>query len=92
MMKGGIEMGGPMVTATGLIFIAASFDREFRAFDIGSGEELWSADLPSSGNAVPMSYVSGGRQFVVIAAGGHWLSPDEAGDSLVAYALPVTAQ
>ena len=91
MMKGSIEMGGPMVTATGLIFIAASFDREFRAFDIVSGEELWSADLPSSGNAVPMSYVSGGRQFVVIAAGGHWLSPDEAGDSLVAYALPVTA-
>jgi quinoprotein glucose dehydrogenase len=91
LMHGGIEMGGPMVTASGLIFIGASFDSEFRAFDVSNGEELWSDELPSSGNAVPMSYVSGGRQFVVIAAGGHWLSPDEAGDSLVAYALPAAA-
>jgi len=88
LMKGGIEMGGPMVTASGLVFIAASFDGRFRAIDIGDGRELWHDELPSSGNAVPMSYVTGGRQFVVIAAGGHWASPAPAGDALVAYALP----
>jgi quinoprotein glucose dehydrogenase len=88
MMEGGIEMGGPMVTASGLVFIAASFDGRFRAFDITSGEELWSDELPTSGNAVPMSYVSGGRQFVVIAAGGHWAAPTESADHLIAYALP----
>jgi quinoprotein glucose dehydrogenase len=88
MMEGGVEMGGPMVTASGLVFIAASFDGKFRAFDIATGDELWSDELPTSGNAVPMSYVSGGRQFVVIAAGGHWVAPTEAGDHLIAYALP----
>ena len=87
-MEGGIEMGGPMVTASGLVFIAASFDGRFRAFDITNGEELWSDELPTSGNAVPMSYVSGGRQFVVIAAGGHWAAPAESADHLIAYALP----
>lgn len=88
LMKGGIEMGGPMVTATGLVFIAASFDGYIRAIDIDDGAELWRDALPSSGNAVPMSYVSAGRQYVVIAAGGHWASPAPPGDALVAYALP----
>jgi quinoprotein glucose dehydrogenase len=89
LIKGGVEMGGPMITASGLIFIAASFDGRFRAFDIGNGAELWSDPLPTSGNAVPMTYVSGGRQYVVIAAGGHWAAPTPTGDSLVAYALPI---
>ena len=88
LIKGGVEMGGPMITASGLVFIAASFDGQFRAFDVSNGEELWSAELPTSGNAVPMSYVSGGRQFVVIAAGGHWAAPTDASDHLIAYALP----
>ena len=88
LIKGGVEMGGPMITASGLVFIAASFDGQFRAFDVSNGEELWRAELPTSGNAVPMSYVSGGRQFVVIAAGGHWAAPTDASDHLIAYALP----
>ena len=60
-MKGGIEMGGPMVTASGLIFIGASADRHIRAFDIDSGKELWADEMPTTGNGVPMSYMSGGR-------------------------------
>ncbi len=86
-MRGGVEMGGPMITASGLVFIAAAADRHLRAFDIESGEELWADELPTTGNAVPMSYLSGGRQFVVIAAGGHFTSPSPPGDYLVAYAL-----
>jgi quinoprotein glucose dehydrogenase len=87
-MKGGMEMGGPMVTATGLIFIAASADRHIRAIDLDTGDELWADEMPTTGNAVPMSYVSGGDQFVVIAAGGHFTSPSPAGDYLIAYRLP----
>ncbi|MCZ6711447.1 MAG: pyrroloquinoline quinone-dependent dehydrogenase [Gammaproteobacteria bacterium] len=89
LMKGGVEMGGPMVTASGLIFIGASADRHIRAFDIANGEELWADEMPTTGNGVPMSYVSGGRQFVVIAAGGHFTAPSPPGDYLIAYSLPV---
>jgi glucose dehydrogenase len=88
MMKGGVEMGGPTVTASGLVFIAASFDGMFRAFDVANGEELWSDELPTSGNAVPMTYVSHGRQYVVIAAGGNQRMGKPLGDTLVAFALP----
>jgi quinoprotein glucose dehydrogenase len=88
MMAGGVEMGGPMVTASGLAFIAASADRHIRAFDVDTGEELWADEMPTTGNAVPMSYESGGVQFVVIAAGGHFTSPSPAGDYLIAYRLP----
>ncbi|MGI9327538.1 MAG: pyrroloquinoline quinone-dependent dehydrogenase [Pseudomonadales bacterium] len=87
-MKGGVEMGGPTVTAGGLVFIAAAGDRHIRAFGLADGTELWADELPTTGNAVPMTYVSGGRQFVVIAAGGHFTSTSPAGDYLVAYALP----
>ena len=87
-MKGGMEMGGPMVTASGLVFIAASLDRHIRAFDLTDGEELWAHELPTTGNSVPMSYASGGKQFVVIAAGGHFTSTAPAGDYLIAFALP----
>ncbi len=87
-IAGGMEMGGPMVTASGLVFIAATTDSMFRAFDINSGEVLWEASLPSSGNAVPMSYEYGGRQYVVIAAGGHFTSPAKASDHLMAFRLP----
>ena len=86
--KGGAQMGGPIVTATGLIFIAASADRRMRAFDIADGKELWAHEMPTSGNSVPMSYTSGGRQFVVVAAGGHFTSPSPPGDYVIAYALP----
>lgn len=84
----GIEMGGPMVTASGLIFIAATTDSRMRALSIDNGEELWSTRLPSTGNAVPMSYTHEGHQYVVIAAGGHFTSPAPAGDYLQAYRLP----
>ncbi|MBQ73970.1 MAG: glucose dehydrogenase [Gammaproteobacteria bacterium] len=88
MIKGGIETGGPMVTRTGLIFIGASADRHIRAFDIETGEELWADEMPTTGNGVPMSYISGGKQYVVIAAGGHLMSLSPAGDYLIAYSLP----
>jgi quinoprotein glucose dehydrogenase len=77
-----------MVTASGLVFIAASADRHIRAFDVETGAELWADEMPTSGNAVPMSYAIGGEQFVVIAAGGHFTSPSPAGDYLIAYRLP----
>ena len=88
MRKGGVQMGGPTITSAGLIFIAASADRHIRAFDLDTGEELWADEMPTTGNAVPMTYVSGGRQYVVIAAGGHFTSPSPPGDYLIAYALP----
>ncbi len=80
--------GGPIATAGGLVFVASTMDRMFRAFDIETGAELWHADLPANGNATPMTYVTSGRQFVVLAAGGHFLYGPELGDYLIAYALP----
>ena len=68
--------------------IAASADRHVRAFDLDTGEELWADEMPTTGNAVPMTYVSGGRQYVVIAAGGHFTSPAPSSDHLIAFALP----
>jgi len=83
---GSPNLGGPIVTATGLVFIAATLDRAIRAFDIGTGRELWRAPLPAGGRATPMTYELGGRQFVVVAAGGG--GAFGAGDALVAFALP----
>jgi len=81
-------IGGPMITAGGLVFIAASLkDDRFRAFDLDTGKLLWDDKLPAGGQATPMTYSIGGRQFVVIAAGGY-KSDTTRGDSLVAYALP----
>ena len=82
-----IEMGGPMVTATGLTFIAATSDEYFRAYDTVTGTELWRTRLPTSGNSVPMSYTYNDEQYVVIAAGGHFTSPSPAGDYILAYKL-----
>lgn len=86
------NLGGPVVTAGGLVFIAATTDRLFRAFDAKTGKVLWQAKLEAGGHATPMTYMTkGGRQFVVIAAGGggflRALSP-ALSDTLVAYALP----
>jgi quinoprotein glucose dehydrogenase len=85
---GSPTVGGPIVTAGGLIFIAATMDSTFRALDIGTGQELWSANLPAPGMAVPMTYEAGGRQYVVIAAGGSTLVGTALSDHLIAYALP----
>jgi quinoprotein glucose dehydrogenase len=89
-IKGVPGVGGPIVTSTGLVFIGASLDHFFRAHDLETGEVLWKTDLPTSANSVPMTYQvrSKGRQYVVIAAGGHWGSPNPPGDHLLAYALP----
>ena len=80
-----------MVTASGITFIAATSDYYLRAFNTVTGEELAKYDCFTGGHAVPMSYTSNqGRQFVVIAAGGHWAMGSPAGDYLVAFALPET--
>ncbi len=83
-------MGGPMVTASGLVFSGVSNEHALRAFDLASGKELWKGALPTAGNAVPMTYqvTPGGRQFVVIAAGGHWSGGSPPGDHIIAFALP----
>jgi quinoprotein glucose dehydrogenase len=81
--------GGPIVTGGGLIFIGATADERLRAFDIETGAELWEVPTPSSSMATPMTYKVNGRQFVVIASGGHmWQYPQGIADYLVAYALP----
>ena len=81
--------GGPIVTAGGLLFIGATdFDKKFRAFDKSTGELLWEATLPFSGNATPATYEVNGRQFVVIAAGGGKDPKSHSGGIYVAFALP----
>lgn len=82
-------LGGGLATASGLMFIAATTDRLFRAFAAETGEVLWSAKLPADGMATPMSYMSDGRQYVVIAAGGHHMFADRGkSDVLRVFALP----
>lgn len=82
--------GGPIVTAGGLVFIAASMDNYLRAFDLRNGEKLWQGRLPAGGQATPMTYYLDrtGKQYVVIAAGGHAKMGTTAGDYIVAFALP----
>ncbi len=81
--------GGPIVTAGGLIFIAATnFDKKMRAFDKDTGKLLWEVVLPFAGNATPATYEVGGRQFVVIAAGGGKAVDLPSGGVYVAFALP----
>jgi quinoprotein glucose dehydrogenase len=81
--------GGPIITASGLVFIAASLDDYLRAYSIETGEELWRGRLPAGGQAVPITYRLGkdGKQFVVIAAGGHGAMRTTPGDYLIAFAL-----
>jgi quinoprotein glucose dehydrogenase len=83
------NVGGPLLTAGGLVFIGAAFDRYLRAFDAASGEELWRGRLPAGGQATPMSYRvrEGGPQYVVIAATGYGRGPLPVGDAIVAFAL-----
>jgi quinoprotein glucose dehydrogenase len=78
--------GGPIVTATGLLFIGASKDEKFRAFDVRDGSLLWQTTLPAAGHATPATYAVNGKQFVVIAAGGG--KGTKSGDAYVAFALP----
>jgi len=89
-ISGTPNLGGPIITAAGLIFIASAMDNYLRAFDIDTGAELWKGRLPAGGQATPMTYRlrPDGKQFVVIAAGGHGKIGTKLGDSLVAFALP----
>jgi quinoprotein glucose dehydrogenase len=83
-------VGGPIVTASGLVFIAAAADNYLRAFDIDGGKLLWEGRLPAGGQATPMTYYleQTGKQYVVIAAGGHSRAGTTVGDYVIAYALP----
>jgi quinoprotein glucose dehydrogenase len=81
------NFGGPIVTAGGVVFIGAAMDDYLRAFDAATGAELWKGRLPAGGQATPMTYLWNGRQYVVIAAGGHARAGTRLGDSVVAYAL-----
>ncbi|MAC35789.1 MAG: quinoprotein glucose dehydrogenase [Haliea sp.] len=89
-MPGAFAQGGSMITAGGLVFIAAAQDDYLRAFDIETGRELWKARLPAGGQATPMSFISqkDGKQYVVIAAGGHEYLQTTIGDYVVAFSLP----
>ena len=88
------SFGGSIVTAGGLVFIAGTKDRKFRAFDRDTGRVLWEAELETGGNATPSTYEAGGRQFVVLAVGGgagyrnSEKRENPAGDAIVAFALP----
>jgi quinoprotein glucose dehydrogenase len=86
---GSESYGGPVVTASGLLFIGATvYDRKLRAYEAATGKELWSADLPYAGNATPATYMAGGEQYVVIAASGGRDQNGPKGAGLVAYKLP----
>ena len=82
------NFGGPIATASGLVFIGATLDNYLRAFDGATGRELWRGRLPAGGQATPMTYVWQGRQYVLIAAGGHAKTDTRRGDQIIAYALP----
>ncbi len=83
---------GAVVTASGLIFIAAATDDLIRAMDIETGEVLWEAPLPAGGQAGPAMYETDGKQFLVINAGGHNFMETKIGDYFLAYALPDSAR
>jgi quinoprotein glucose dehydrogenase len=85
---GTVNLGGNIVTASGLVFTAASEQPLLRAFNAATGEELWAGALPVPAQSTPMSYTLDGRQFIVIAAGGHGALGTPISDALVAFALP----
>lgn len=82
--------GGSVITAGGLIFIAAATDNLIRAIDIDTGRTVWQDVLPAGGQATPMVYEVDGRQYLVITAGGHHFMETPRGDYVIAYALPGT--
>jgi quinoprotein glucose dehydrogenase len=82
------NFGGPVATAGGVVFIGAALDRYLRAFDANRGTELWRGRLPAPAAATPMTYVWKGRQYVVVAAGGHPEGGTITSDAIVVFALP----
>ncbi len=89
-IKGLPGIAAPMMTGSGLVFSGITNEHALRAFSLATGEELWKARLPTAANALPMTYTAGAdnRQFVVVAAGGHWSGGAPAGDYIIAFALP----
>ncbi len=87
---GAQQYGGPIVTASGVLFIAGTLDEKIWAYDASNGDLLWSDTLPAGGYATPATYEAGGRQFVVVAAGGGKMGT-KSSDAWVAYALPEEA-
>jgi len=89
-VPGAPNIAGSVATGGGLLFIGAAVDDYLRAYDMKTGAELWRARLPAGGQAAPMSYVSDrtGKQYIVIAAGGHQILGTRLGDYVIAYALP----
>lgn len=85
---GSMNFGGAVATAGGVVFVAATADEKFRAFESHSGRLLWEYQLPAGGYATPSVYLAGGRQYVVIAAGGGGKNATKSGDAIVAFALP----
>ena len=85
---GSINLGGPMVTAGGLVFTSATIDPHLHAFDSETGKELWSYEMPASANATPMTYTWKGKQYLLICAGGHGKLNSKQGDYVIAFALP----
>jgi quinoprotein glucose dehydrogenase len=88
MNTGTVTLGGPIVTAGGVVFSAATMDNYIRAFDSESGKEIWKYELLAGGQATPMTYTLNGKQFVVIAAGGHGKLGTKQGDYVLAFTLP----
>ena len=84
---GSLNFGGAIATAGNLVFVAATLDNRFRAFHTDTGQQLWETELPAGGQATPMTYAIKGKQYIVIAAGGHGKLGTKQGDYLVAYAL-----
>lgn len=82
------NIGGSIVTAGGIVFIGSTQDEMFRAFDKTNGKVLWEAQLPAGGYATPCTYEAGGKQYVVVAAGGGGKPRTRSGDAYVAFALP----
>ncbi|CAM3511086.1 pyrroloquinoline quinone-dependent dehydrogenase [Rouxiella silvae] len=85
-------LGAPTSTAGNVFFIAATADNYLRAFNMSNGDQLWQARLPAGGQATPMTYEVNGKQYVVIAAGGHGSFGTKLGDYIIAYALPDDAK
>jgi quinoprotein glucose dehydrogenase len=88
MNTGTVTLGGPLASAGGLVFTAAAMDNYLRAFDSETGKELWKFELPAGGQATPMTYTLKGKQYVVIAAGGHGKLGTKQGDYVIALTLP----
>jgi quinoprotein glucose dehydrogenase len=89
---GAVTVSGPIVTAGGLLFTGGGNEPVLRAFDVATGREIWRGALPVAAQSTPMTYEIDGRQFVVIAAGGHMSVAPTLGDSVVAFALPSPAR